>query len=76
MRKPFQPRRFRRGAVTVEFTLGCSMIFVFFFARLEIALVNMIRHTIEAASYEAARQGILPGLPKQSASWLPKTTWM
>jgi hypothetical protein len=36
-------------------------LFLFFFASLEFARVNMIRQTIENAIYEGSRRGIVPG---------------
>jgi Flp pilus assembly protein TadG len=53
--------RHRSGAVTVELALTISLAFFFFFSALEFSRVAMIRHTIEHAVYEGARQGVVPG---------------
>ena len=37
------------------------ILFLFFFASLEFSRVNMIRQTIENATYEGCRRGIVPG---------------
>ncbi|MAG92354.1 MAG: transporter [Planctomycetaceae bacterium] len=54
-------RHTRYGAVTVEFALVVPLVFLFFFAQLEFARANMIRHAIKTACYEGARAGIVPG---------------
>jgi Flp pilus assembly protein TadG len=54
-------RRPRTGAVVVEFAISAPILFLFFFASLEFARVNMIRQTIENATYEGCRRGIVPG---------------
>lgn len=51
----------RRAAVAVEMAITCGMAFFFFFAALEFCRVSMMRHTVEHALYEGARQGIIPG---------------
>lgn len=51
----------RRGAVVVEFAVTSGLAFFFFFAALEFSRVAMIRHTLDNAIYEGARQGITPG---------------
>ncbi len=51
----------RRAAVTVEFALTIGLVFFFFFAAFEFTRVAMVRHTIENAIYEGARQGVVPG---------------
>jgi Flp pilus assembly protein TadG len=51
----------RRGAVTVEFALTASILFLFLFAALEFSRYNMIQQTANNAAFEAARQCILPG---------------
>ena len=54
--------RLRRcGAVTVEFCLVISLFFLFLFASVEFARLNMIRHAADNAAYEAARVAIVPG---------------
>jgi Flp pilus assembly protein TadG len=54
-------RRLRWGAVVVEFAICAPILFMFFFAALEFSRVNMIRQTIENATYEGSRRGIVPG---------------
>ena len=53
--------RRRRGAVAVEMAITVGLVFFFFFAALELCRVSMMRHTVEHALYEGARQGIVPG---------------
>lgn len=53
--------RLRSGAVVVEFAICAPILFMFFFAALEFSRVNMIRQTIENATYEGSRRGIVPG---------------
>jgi Flp pilus assembly protein TadG len=45
----------------VEFAFCVPILFLFFFASLEFARVNMIRQTIENATYEGCRRGIVAG---------------
>jgi Flp pilus assembly protein TadG len=47
--------------VVVEFAICAPILFMFFFAALEFSRVNMIRQTIENATYEGSRRGIVPG---------------
>lgn len=61
------PRTARRGTLTVEFSLVAPIIFMLFFAGLEMTSLNLIRHTIGNASYEAARHGIVPGATEEEA---------
>lgn len=51
----------RRGAVAVEFALTAPLLFMFLFAALELGHANMVFNVAEAAAYEGARQGIVPG---------------
>ena len=51
----------RRGAVAVEFAVAASVLFLMIFASLEFARMNMIRHSVDNAAYEAARTAIVPG---------------
>ena len=60
-RRPQTRRRGRSGAVVVEFAICVPILFLFFFAALEFSRVNMIRQTIENATYEGSRRGIVPG---------------
>ena len=60
-RRPPTRRQHRSGAVIVEFAICAPILFLFFFAALEFSRVNMIRQTIENATYEGSRRGIVPG---------------
>lgn len=51
----------RRGVVAVEFALSATVLFLMIFASIEFARMNMIRHTVDNAAYEAARKAIVPG---------------
>lgn len=51
----------RRAAVSVELALTIGLAFFFFFAALEFSRVSMLRHTMEHAVYEGARQAVIPG---------------
>ena len=51
----------RTGAVVVEFAITIGLAFFFFFAAFEFCRVAMIRHSLDNAIYEGARQGITPG---------------
>ena len=51
----------RKGATAVEFALTLPILFLFLFAGYELSRANMIMHTCEAAAYEGARVGIIPG---------------
>ncbi len=54
-------RRKTRGAVVVEMAITLPIFFLFTFACVEFARMNVIRHTIDNAAYEAARRAIVPG---------------
>lgn len=51
----------RRGAVSVEMAVVLPIFFLFLFAAVEFGRMNMIRHTVDNAAYEAARTAIVPG---------------
>lgn len=51
----------RRGALAVEMAIVLPVFFLFMFAMIEFGQMNMIRHTVDNASYEAARTAIVPG---------------
>lgn len=53
--------RERHGATAVEFAIVAPLLFVVFFAAVEFARINVVRHSIDVAAYEGARAGILPG---------------
>ncbi|MBC8355547.1 MAG: pilus assembly protein [Planctomycetes bacterium] len=52
--------RKRRGALTVEFALTVPLAFFLFFSALEFGRMNMVRHSMENAAYEAVRRGLVP----------------
>lgn len=51
----------RRGALTVEMAIVLPVFFLFLFAAIEFGRMNMLRHTVDNAAYEAARTAIVPG---------------
>lgn len=51
----------RRGAAAVEFAISISILFVIVFASIEFVRLNMLEHSVDHASYLAARKGILMG---------------
>jgi len=51
----------RRGATAVEFAMTAPLVFLLLFGALELSHANMVFNTTEAAAYEGARQGIVPG---------------
>jgi Flp pilus assembly protein TadG len=58
-------RRTRRGTGVVEFSIAAPVLFLTIFASIEFARVHFIRNTINNASYEGARRGIVPGATEQ-----------
>lgn len=51
----------RHGVTTVEFALVAPIAFLLLFGALELGHANMVFHSAEAAAYEGARKGIIPG---------------
>jgi Flp pilus assembly protein TadG len=51
----------RPGAAAVEFSIAISLLLMIMFASIEFARLNMLKHSIEHASYLAARRGIITG---------------
>jgi Flp pilus assembly protein TadG len=64
MTKP-QKRQRRDGALSVEFALVLPILMTALFAFFEISRASMIQHATEAAAYEGARVGIIPGATPQ-----------
>jgi Flp pilus assembly protein TadG len=60
-----QSRTGREGAVAVEFALVLPLLFLVLFGFFEISRASMIQHATEAAAYEGARAGIVPGATQQ-----------
>lgn len=56
----------RRGAVAVEMAMTVPLLLFIVFSAYEFSRANMIRHTVESAAYEGARNGILPGATEQN----------
>lgn len=54
-------RNRRNGAAVVEFALTAPLLFMLLFGALELGHANMIFNVSEAAAYEGAREGIVPG---------------
>ena len=51
----------RCGAVTVELAMVAPIVFLFVFASIEFGRLNILRHAVNNAAYEAARHGMVPG---------------
>lgn len=62
--KNWRPRH-RRGGLTIEFALTIGLAFFFFFAAMEFSRVAQLRHTVDHATYEACRAGVVPGATAQ-----------
>jgi Flp pilus assembly protein TadG len=53
--------RTRTGAAAVEFAIAISVLLMIVFASIEFVRLNMLKHSVEHASYLAARKGIITG---------------
>lgn len=51
----------RRGVTAVEFAMTAPILFLLLYAALELGHANMTFNAVEAACYEGARIGIVPG---------------
>ncbi|MCC7337917.1 MAG: pilus assembly protein [Pirellulaceae bacterium] len=51
----------RSGVTTVEFAMTAPLLFMLLYAALELGHANMTFNAVEAACYEGARVGIVPG---------------
>ena len=51
----------RRGVTAVEFAMTAPILFLMLYAALELGHANMTFNAVEAACYEGARIGIVPG---------------
>lgn len=51
----------RRGVTAVEMALTLPVLILLIFGAYELSRANMMKHTAEAATYEAARVAIVPG---------------
>jgi len=65
MIKKRNQRSSRRGALTVEVAICLPLLLITLFALYELSRANMIRHAVESAAYEGAREGILPGASEE-----------
>ncbi len=54
-------KRNRAGAAAVEFAIAISVLLMIVFASIEFVRLNMLKHSVEHASYLAARKGIIIG---------------
>jgi Flp pilus assembly protein TadG len=54
-------KRNRAGAAAVEFAIAISVLLMVVFASIEFVRLNMLKHSVEHASYLAARKGIIIG---------------
>lgn len=53
--------RYRSGAAAVEFAMTAPLVFMLLLGALELGHANMVFHAAEAAAFEGARAGIVPG---------------
>lgn len=60
-RRKQQRNQHRRGAAAVEFAMTAPLLFLLLYAALELGHANMCFNATEAACYEGARIGIVPG---------------
>jgi len=51
----------RRGVAAIEFAMTAPILFLLLYAALELGHANMVLNAVEAACYEGARVGIVPG---------------
>lgn len=59
--KASRARPNRRGVTVVEFAMTAPILFLMLYAALELGHANMTYNAVEAACYEGARVGIIPG---------------
>ncbi len=61
MKTSSRKRRTRIGAAAVEFAFAISILLMIVFASIEFVRLTMLKHSVEHASYVAARKGIIIG---------------
>lgn len=61
LQSSLKAKKERRGTLTVEMAIVLPVFFLFLFAAIEFGRMNMLRHTVDNAAYEAARTAIVPG---------------
>ncbi|MCY2979967.1 MAG: pilus assembly protein [Planctomycetota bacterium] len=59
--------KLRKGSHCVEFAIVLPIMLLLFLSGIEFARMNLLRHLAENASYEAARQVIVPGATVEEA---------
>ncbi|MEM9589048.1 MAG: TadE family protein [Planctomycetota bacterium] len=59
--KPARREKKRQGAAAVEFALTLAVLMMLVFASIEFVRLNMLKQSVEHASYMAARKGIIVG---------------
>ncbi len=57
----------RLGGAVVEFAIVVPLFLLFLFAAIEFGRLNMVRHMVDNAAYEAARNAMVPGATTQEA---------
>ena len=57
----FQHRNRRHGGISVEVAIILPVLLMVLFGCYEISRANLMRHAAQAAAYEGARVGIVPG---------------
>jgi len=57
----------KRGVTAVEFSLVAPIVLLTIFAGVEFVRTNVIRHTVQNASYAASRAVMVPGASKSEA---------
>ncbi len=61
MKRGKNNKNMRSGVATVEFAMTAPILFLMLYAALELGHANMVYNAVEAACYEGARVGIVPG---------------
>ena len=56
-----QPKKHRRGVLSVEMAICIPIVFLILLGALEFSRMNMLRNSIDNAAYEASRRGVVPG---------------
>ena len=57
----------RQGAAAVEFAVAVMIVLIFVFGVIEFGRIRMVQHTLDTASYEAARHVVVPGATANEA---------
>ncbi len=59
--------KYRRATAVVEMAVVMPIVFIICFGLIEISRLLMLQHTADAAAYEAAREGMVPGATANEA---------